>query len=108
MTNLIKDISTLTDVSETTLNKFTSMSMYCIGHAVYESRCLHEDVTKIDLGFAELDIKVDNESIQYKFIPCKDLENMLVKTITKNTSPVISKLESNLQEKIDRTYKELL
>ena len=108
MTNLIKDISTLTDVTETTLNKFTSVCTYCIGHAVHEADCLHEDITKVDIGFGELHIKVDEETIKYRFVPSKELEQTLVKTITKHTSPIITKLETNLQEKIDRTYKELL
>lgn len=108
MTNLIKDISILTDVNESTLNKFTSICNYCIGHAVHETDCLHEDTTKIDIGFGELHIKVDEEGIRYRFIPSKELENTLVKTVTKHISPVITALETNLQEKIDRTYKELL
>jgi hypothetical protein len=51
---------------------------------------------------------VDEGSIKYRFVPSKELENILIKTVTHRTSPIILKLESNLQEKIDRTYKELL
>ena len=108
MTYLIKDVSLLTDVSENTLNKFIPTCTYCIGHAVHESECLQNDITEIDLGFGELHIKVDEGSIRYRFMPSKDLEKLLIKTVTQHTSPIISKLESNLQEKIDRTYKELL
>ena len=108
MTDLIKDISVLTDVSENTLNKFLPLCNYCIGHSVHESQCTHSDISEIDLGFGELHIKVESDSIKYKFIPSKELETMLVKTVTQHTSPIILKLESNLQEKIDRTYKELL
>lgn len=108
MTNLIKDISTLTDVTENTLNKFTSICTHCISHAVHESDCLHEDTTKIDIGFGELHIKIDEESIRYKFIPSKELEHSLIRTVTTHTSPIITTLETNLQEKIDRTYRELL
>lgn len=108
MTNLIKDVSLLTDVSENTLNKFIPICNHCIGHAIHESECLQNDITEIDLGFGELHIKVDEGCIKYRFIPSKELENILIKTVTQRTSPIILKLESNLQEKIDRTYKELL
>ena len=108
MTNLIKDVSVLTDVSENTLTKFIDVCNYCIGHAVHESECLREATTELDLGFGELHIKVDEGLIKYRFIPSKELERSLVTTITQHTSPIIHKLESNLQEKIDRVYKELL
>lgn len=108
MNDLIKDISILTDVSENTLNKFIPVCNYCIGHAVHESECLKSFISEIDLGFGELHIKIDEGEIKYKFIPSNDLEKLLIKTVTQHCSPVISKLESNLQEKIERSYKELL
>ena len=108
MTNLIKDVSLLTDVSENTLNKFIPVCNYCIGHAVHECECLQEHIAEVNLGFGELHIKLDEGSIKYRFIPSKELENLLIKTVTQHNSPIIAKLECNLQEKIDRVYKELL
>ena len=108
MKDLIKDVSVLTDVNEHTLNKFIPICNHCIGHAIHESECLQEEITEIDIGFGELHIKVDEGAIKYRFIPSKELEKLLIKTITQHTSPILLKLESNLQEKIDRTYKELL
>lgn len=108
MTNLIEDVSALTNVSETTLEKLISVCRYCIGHSVHEHICMQKSITEIDLGFGVLNLKIDDCEILYKFIPSKDLEDVLVQTITKHTSPIITKLENNLQDKIDHTYKELL
>ena len=108
MTNLIEDVSLLTNVTENTLEKFIPICRYCIGHAVHEHLCIQKDVTEIDIGFGMLNIKTDDCGIRYKFIPSKELEDMLIKTVTQHTSPIITKLENNLQDKIDHTYKELL
>lgn len=108
MTNLIDDLSVLCDVSDKTLRKFISKINYCIGHAVHEDECKREEITIIDLGYGELHIKHEQTSIRYKFIPSKELENTLIETVISKRSPMITKLENDLQEKIDRTYKELL
>lgn len=108
MINLVDDVARLTDVSTKTLNKFVPVCNYCIGHAVYESMCSKEDVTCLDLGVGELHIKLANNCIHYRFVPSKELEKTLINTVTTNTSPLVVTLDKNLQEKIDRAYKELL
>lgn len=108
MTELINDVAKLTDVSSKTLAKFIPVSNYSIGHAVHESWCRQSDLTEIDLGYGELHIKIDDNGIRYKFIPSKELEKILVKTITTKQSPIIDKIDKDLQEKIDRAYKELI
>ena len=108
MTNLIKDVSLLTDVSENTLKKFLNVSDYVIGHCIYESLCRKEDVVSIDIGVGQLDIKIDENKLHYRFIPSKDLEKLIIQTVTTNSSPMLTKLDNKLQEKIDRAYKELL
>lgn len=108
MTKLIEDIALLTNVSEKTLDKFVPICNYCIGHSVHEHLCSKKDIIEIDLGFGELHLKVDSDEIRYKFIPSKELEAAVITAAVKNTSPIINKIETSLQEKLDRTYKELL
>lgn len=108
MTDLVKDISVLTDVTENTLNKFIPIINYCIGHAVHEADCTRSNIVEIDLGYGELHLKIDAESVAYRFIPSRDLEKIIVKTLTAHNSPIIMKLETNLQERLEKTYKELI
>lgn len=108
MNNLIQDISVLTDVSESTLKKFIPIVNSCIGHTVHESRCCNKEVSEIDLGFGELHLKVDPSGIRYKFIPSKELEKLIVKTLSSKQSPISITIEKNLEEKILRAFKELL
>ena len=108
MINIIEDISVLTDVSTNNLKKFVNVANFAIGHAVYESICSHDDIVSIDIGIGELRVKHEENKIYYKFIPSKDLEKLIVDTVVNGTSPMITKVDSKLQEKIDRAYKELI
>ena len=108
MSNILKDITTLTDVPENTLKKFIPIINACIGHSVHEGICMQTESIEIDLEIGKLCIRVDSVGIKYKFVPSKELEKLLVTTVTTNTSPILATLECNLQQKIERAYKELL
>lgn len=106
--NLINDMSVLTDVSENTLKKFLPVSNFIVGNAVYEAMCEKRDLISVDIGMGQIDIKLDDDAIHYRFIPSKELEQVLIKTLTSHASPMTVQLENKLQGKIDRAYKELL
>lgn len=108
MTNLIEDISTLTEVTEKTLEKLVNVSNYCISHAIHEAHCEKRDLTTIDLGIGELTIRFIEQGIQYRFVPSDVLEKMIVQTVVGKTSPMITRVETKLQDKIDKAYKEVL
>lgn len=106
--NLIENLTKLTNVSEKTLLKFIPLSECVIGHAVHESMCLNKDVTIIDIGIGNIHIRVAHDEVRYKFVPSKDLSDMLEKTVVTGISPLVSKLSEDIQEKINRSYRELL
>ena len=108
MVNLIEDLSQLTCVSDTTLKKFVPLITYVIGHAVHEGQCEHKDIVEIDLGVGDLHIKIDDDEIRYRFVPSTDLQKTVSKTVTSKTSPIVTKLHTDLQDRIQRTYKEML
>ena len=108
MTRLIDDLVLLTDVSEATFKKFSNLTNYIVGHAVHEHDCEGAEVTIIDLEIGELHIKVSDNSVKYRFVPSKELDLMICNTINSGISPIVTKLNTGLQEKIDKAYKELL
>ena len=108
MKKLLEDVSLLSGVSETTLKKFIKLSDYAIGHALHESLKAKEEFLTIDIGAGELQIKCTYDNIRYRFIPSEELSDILSKTVVTGVSPVATRLEENLQEKIDKAYKELL
>ena len=68
---IIENLAQLTNVSESTLEKFLPVTEYIIGHAVHESMCKGEELTIIDLGIGLLYIRIIGDEIRYKFTPSK-------------------------------------
>lgn len=108
MTVLVNDISNLTTLSVRLLEKLNKTSITIIGHAVYESLLEGDCDTHVDTGYGTLTIHVDAESIRYRFVPNKELERVVMKTITTKTSPLKVALDKNLSDKLQNTYRELL
>lgn len=108
MANIIEDISFLTNVSEAVLKKLVTATSYAIGHAIHEGVREQQEIIILDIGIGELQVKIQNDLIKYKFVPDKSLENMIVRTVTTNTSPIAIQLDNNLKEKIDKAYKDIL
>lgn len=108
MTNLIEDIANLTSVSEVTLQKLLDISNYSISHALYEALVSGKNVAEIDLDFGSLFLYIESNQIRYKFIPSKELEKLVIETVKTRKSPIVTKLNTKLQDKINRTYKDLL
>ena len=108
MTNIVEDLSTLTTISQTTLNKLVKQTDYIICDGVHESILKNENITTVDIGIGTLLIKVGEEEIKYKFIPSNTLENTLIWTIDNHESPLVSKIESTLKDRVFNVYKELI
>lgn len=108
MTNLINDLSILTTISRTSLEKLVNNSNWCISHNVLENLLEKNPLTSIDIGIGTLYIKLEDNLIKYKFTPSKALEDMVSSTVTSKQSPIVNELESNLKERIENTYKDLL
>lgn len=108
MTVLVNDISNLTTLSVRLLEKLNKTSITIIGHAVYESLLEGGCDTHVDTGYGTLTIHVDAEAVRYRFVPNKELERVVMKTITTKTSPLKVALDKNLSDKLQNTYRELL
>ena len=108
MATLIEDLSVLTDVSEPTLKKFIPVSIYCLSHNVFETLHKNENISEIDIGIGQLCIKIESNSVKYRFIPSKELDKCVTQAVTTGCSPMITKIDTSLQEKIERAFKELI
>ena len=107
MTDLISDISTLTTISQSSLQELIKKANLCIAHAVFESKQEIETDTEINIGLGKLIIRVDNDQIKYKFIPTTNLSDLIIYTINQNISPLTKIVEDNLVDRINDTYKTL-
>ena len=108
MTDSIKDLSILTTIPKSVLDKLTTELQYVICHSIEESSLQSENITKIDIGIGTLLISVEDEGVRYKFIPSSSLEQTVKWTILNHKSPIIHQVEEALKDKVMNVYKELL
>lgn len=105
--SLITDLSAITTIPISNLEKLKKKEELCILHKVFENEIRGEEVTYMDLGYGTLYIRhLDNE-LRYKFVPSKSFETNLKKTIKTQKSPLIEQAEQSINEKIFTIYKEL-
>lgn len=106
MYDLIKDISVLTTIPESTLNSIVKKCMECISHNIVECKHGLKSDCEIDIGLGILYINIINDSVQYKFIPSKKLEDIIANAILYNEDLLQNLIENTLQEKLKNIYKE--
>jgi len=105
--NLASDISTLTTIPVSAINRLFDKEEMCICHKVFENIQQNETITCADVGIGTLYIQhIDNE-IKYKFIPSKSFEANLRDTIVENKDILTLEVEQTLKERITNTYKDL-
>lgn len=108
MNNIIKDLSTLTTIPELNLQKLFNLMIKCISHGVVESVKNKNDVCVEDIGIGTLSINIDEDSLQFKFIPSSQLQTSIYNSLENKNSELVADVERILQEKIINTYKTLL
>lgn len=106
--NLIDDISSLSLIKPSILNKLVDISQSCLCDYVDNMSILEDSLVEVDIGIGTLNIFIEEDLIKYQFKPSKKLEKNLVQTVVDGNSPLKYKIEKKLNKKILNTYKELL
>ena len=86
----------------------STISELCICDYINELDMIDEDVLDIDIGIGVISILIIEDEIQYSFSPSTLLEKSMIKTIETKQSPLVNKLEINLENKINSTYKDIM
>ena len=105
--NLLEDISNLSTVAITNLNKLTSLSEDVIGHAVLEAILNKDNMVEVDIGIGLLYILISEDEIKYKFIPSTKVQNSVELAVNKKKSKLIERVDEVLGRRIMNTYKDL-
>lgn len=108
MNKLNQDLASLTGLSVLSLDKLSEKAATSIAHCVYESVFKKEPLTCIDIGYGQLYIKQEENSLKYKFIPSVILESKIKFAILNKESPLVLQAEESLRQRIEQSYKELL
>ena len=107
--NLLRDISALTSVSLKTINKMEHLAELCICDYLNElDMQANDDIVNINIGFGTVSMLIIDDSIQYQFVPSYSLEQKMISTIENKCTPLIDTAETNLENKLLTTYKDLL
>ena len=107
MTNIKKDLSVLTSVSESTFSKLEEKIIWCISDAVEDATINDLDHVDIDLGFGVLTIKIDDDTVKYLFKPSNKLEKSIVNTIVNERNDLSLNIENYLASRLTDVYKTL-
>lgn len=108
MTELLKDISTITGISKTITDDLTSLSIDIISHSIVEAIEEKNYTSIIDIGIGTLSIKKEEDNVMFKFIPSKQLEKVVKDTYKDKKSSLLCSVESSLNRRLMNTYKDLL
>ena len=103
----LKDLSILTTIDESVLVKLFDKINLCIANDVNEAMIAESNLFDIDLNFGILHIKIDDDSIEYRFEPSKRLESLIGKAVEQENK-LVSTIESSLASKVQNVYKTLL
>ena len=106
--NTLNDLAILTTIPQATLVKLMDKIGWCICNSIEESNLNSDPITEIDLGIGKLVLNIEDNIVEYKFIPSTKLESNIIKTIKERKNPLINKLEASLADRIINTYKDMI
>ena len=107
MTDVTRDLATVTCLSYTAVQAILDKIPYLISHAVCEAVVAGEDVADVDLGFGVFSISIGDDEVRTKFIPSRKMEALIKEATETDSSPLIGALEESLRNKIKNSYKTL-
>ena len=106
--DIISDLSTLTGIYKYQLEQVADKAQLDMCHCVLETIDSRDKVCVMNVGIGELVVSVDEDGIEYKFIPSKSFEDKLVSTVQSGESPLQASLETKVNSRMLNIYKELL
>lgn len=105
---LKKDLALLSTIKETALSKLNPIINKLICDYILEAKNKGEDNININLDFGSLNISLLDGVVKYKFVPSEELEQQIITTYLKNTSPIVDSLEQAVIDRFENIYKDLI
>ena len=107
-TNAIQLVSKLTTIPDKNLIRLQDIYELVVCDAVEESLLSGDDVATIDLSLGVLEVKVEDNSLKFRFRPSAKFEEELIDTIIHKHNSLSHAIENSLVKKITQTYKDLM
>jgi len=96
--NIINDMSTLTKIPIKILNEIVAKETLSIGSAIHDALIANESIVVLNIGIGTLSVELDTK--QCKFIPSKELKNIIKRSIDLGIDPVEFELEQAIIDKL--------
>jgi len=104
--NIISDMSTVTRIPNKILSEIIAKENLCIGSAIHDALLENEDVVVLNIGIGTLSVELSTK--QCKFIPSRELKNIIKKSIDEKVDPVEMTLSQSIIEKLMTICNEVL
>ena len=104
--NIINDLGIITKIPNKILDQLVEQTELCIGSAIHDAIINNEEIVTLNIGIGTLSVEVATH--QCKFIPNKDLKNIIKKSISNKIDPLETKLEQDVVDKLLRICDEVL
>lgn len=105
---LIDDLSAMTSIPTKTLNKLVDCSSFAILQTIEEMITNKETSCEVDFTNFKLLISLEEDDLTFKIIPSKDLEKLIIKTISNKKNVMDEIIVGNMVDTLLKDYKELL
>lgn len=108
MLNVSEDLSTLTTIPKTSIDKLSELTENYMLHEINENVNNFEILTEFNIGYGIISILIDDDNIKYKFTPRKSFEEKLIEVVKYNKDFFVEDIENKLEGKLLNAYKDLL
>ena len=105
--DIVQDISTLTTVQKSSIDRLCTQAVKCICYCICEALSKNEKDLCLDIGIGSLFINIGEDSVKYRFEPSMFMDNSIIDSVLSGKNPVIEDIESSLLNKVNTTYKDL-
>lgn len=104
--NILNDVSTWSRVPNKILVELIHKMALCIGNALSEAKAENLETAQLNIGLGTLSVEMTD--MQCKFIPSKELRNIIKTSLTDKVDPLELELERSLVEKLKALCEEVL
>lgn len=104
--NIVKDLSTLSQIPLKVLAEVYKKEALCIGSAIHDAVLAKDDIAILNIGIGTLSIEISTG--QCKFLPSKELKQTIKRSLEKKVDPVEMYLEKEIIDKLLIACEEVL
>lgn len=103
-----ENLSKLTTIPSESINKLSKYINLIHSNNALESLLSGSDIIEVDIFEGKLIMKLDEDTLHYKFIPSDEFNKLMVDTITNKQSKLVTALSDRVKNTLINWRKDLL